>query len=78
VRRVDATPGQWQWVEVEVGSTAYRIRPGHRLRLLVSGSNFPRFDVNPGTADARGTATRHESAEHRVAWASELHLPISS
>jgi putative CocE/NonD family hydrolase len=78
VRRVDATPGQWQWVEVEVGSTAYRIRPGHRLRLLVSGSNFPRFDVNPGTADARGTATRHESAEHRVAWGSELHLPISS
>jgi putative CocE/NonD family hydrolase len=76
VRRIDATPGTWQTVHVDVGSTAYLIRPGHALRLMVSGSNFPRFDVNPGTAEELGTAAVLRPAVHRVAWGSELHLPV--
>jgi putative CocE/NonD family hydrolase len=80
IRRVDVQPGEWTDVEVEVGSTAYLIRPGHRLRLHVAGSNFPRFDVNPGTADPPGTALRLDAAVHRIAWGpdagSVLRLPV--
>jgi putative CocE/NonD family hydrolase len=57
VARVQLTPGQPVPVEVTVGSTAYCFRAGHRVRVLVSGSNFPRFDVNP-----------ERPAEHTVRW----------
>ena len=32
--------------------------PGHRIRLDVSSSNFPRFDVNPNTGEAIGRERR--------------------
>ena len=35
---------------VELGHTGYRLRPGHRLRLEVSSSAFPRYIAHPGTA----------------------------
>jgi uncharacterized protein len=48
--RVD---GPWpREVTVELGSTGYRLRPGHRLRLAFSSSEFPRYLLHPGsTAD---------------------------
>jgi putative CocE/NonD family hydrolase len=36
--------------------TANLFLPGHRLRLDVSSSNFPRFDVNPNTGEPEGEA----------------------
>jgi putative CocE/NonD family hydrolase len=39
-------PGRLEEVRVLVGSTANRFLPGHRIRLDVSSSNFPRFDAN--------------------------------
>ena len=33
-------------IRVLVGSTANRFLPGHRIRLDISSSNFPRFDPN--------------------------------
>jgi predicted acyl esterase len=36
-------------VEVDLWSTAYRFAAGHRLRLQVCASDFPRYDLNPGT-----------------------------
>lgn len=78
VRRRDLAPGTWVDVDVDVGSTAYRVRRGHLLRLHVSGSNFPRFDVNPGSAGETGTATFLHPAEHRVAWGSQVRLPVVS
>ena len=36
---------------VDLGHTAYRVRPGHRLRLEVSSSAFPRYGLHPGTRD---------------------------
>jgi predicted acyl esterase len=35
---------------VDLGHTGYRLRPGHRLRLEVSSSAFPRYTWHPGTA----------------------------
>jgi uncharacterized protein len=37
-------------VEVDLWSTAYAFAPGHRLRVIVSGSNHPRYEVNPTLA----------------------------
>ena len=34
---------------VDLGHTGYRIRPGHRIRLEVSSSAFPRYIWHPGT-----------------------------
>jgi predicted acyl esterase len=30
---------------------AYDVAAGHRLGLVLSGSNYPRFERNPGTGD---------------------------
>lgn len=37
--------------EVDLGSTAMVFAAGHRLRVLVMSSDFPRYDRNPGTGD---------------------------
>ena len=40
--------------------------PGHRIRLDVSSSNFPRFDVNPNTGEAIGRERRRMVADNTV------------
>ncbi|MGY4642991.1 CocE/NonD family hydrolase [Cellulomonas sp. URHB0016] len=52
-------PGEVREVVVELGATAQTFAAGHRLRLDVSSSNFPRFDVNPGTGTAAGVTPSH-------------------
>ena len=52
--------------------TANRFAAGHRLRLDISSSNFPRFDVNSNTGEPEAvtrrkvvaTNTVHMDAEH--------------
>jgi putative CocE/NonD family hydrolase len=39
--------GQVYRISVYVGDTAHTFRRGHRIRLEISGGNFPRFDRNP-------------------------------
>jgi hypothetical protein len=36
-------------VAVDLGHTGYRLRPGHRLRLELASSAFPRYVWHPGT-----------------------------
>jgi putative CocE/NonD family hydrolase len=43
------TPGKLYKVTVDAGVTSNVFRAGHRIRLEVSSSNFPRFDRNPNT-----------------------------
>jgi uncharacterized protein len=50
-------------VIVDLGHTGYRVRAGHRLRLDVAASAFPRYILHPGTpqdawSGARTSATR--------------------
>jgi predicted acyl esterase len=40
--------------------------PGHWIRLDVSSSNFPRFDVNPNTGEALGRERRRVVADNTV------------
>jgi putative CocE/NonD family hydrolase len=46
--------------------TANLFLPGHRLRLDVSSSNFPKFDVNPNTGEPEGRARRRRVAVNTV------------
>ena len=39
-------PGQVYNIQVDVWSTSYIFNPGHRVRVDVSSSNYPRFSVN--------------------------------
>ncbi|MBY4039175.1 CocE/NonD family hydrolase [Rhodococcus fascians] len=54
------TPSGMTRVAVDVGDTAYRVRAGHRIRVDISGSNFPRFDRNPGTEGLPGMIPAEE------------------
>jgi predicted acyl esterase len=39
---------------------------GHRIRLDISSSNFPRFDVNPNTGAPEGSSGPRQKARNRV------------
>ncbi len=44
------TPGEIYEITVELQNLAVTFRRGHRIRLIVTGSDYPHFDVNPNTA----------------------------
>lgn len=48
------TPGQVYPITVKAFPTSNLFKRGHRIRLDISSSNFPRFDVNPNTGGAEG------------------------
>jgi uncharacterized protein len=45
------TPGTVYEFTIEMYPTSLLFKRGHRIRLDVSSSNFPRFDVNPNTGE---------------------------
>jgi predicted acyl esterase len=49
-----ATPSGPMSVTLTLYPTSNLFMPGHRIRLDVSRSNFPRFDVNPNTGQRSG------------------------
>lgn len=56
------TPGQTYPVTLDLAVTANVFLPGHRIRLEVSSSNFPRYDRNTNT----GGVIAEESAEQAI------------
>lgn len=48
-----ANPGEIYHISVDLWATSNVFLPGHKLRLEVTSSNFPRFDRNPNTAKSR-------------------------
>lgn len=75
-----ANPGQVYHIMVDLWSTANVFLPGHKLRLEVSSSNFPRFDRNLNTGDVQSRGTHMLKATnviyHDRAHPSALILPI--
>jgi len=45
------TPGQIYPIEIDLWSTSYIWNTGHRIRVAVSSSNYPRYLANPNTVD---------------------------
>jgi len=68
--------GGWIDIEVPMSSTAHRFRPGHRLRVQVSGGAHPRFARNTGTAEQIATATSLVPAEIEIVSGPVLSLPV--
>ena len=61
-------PGEIVEVTIELPPIANRFRAGHKLRVDIASSNFPRFDINPGTGEPLGRHT------HTVKARNTLHL----
>ena len=51
---------------IEMYPTSNVFARGHRIRVDISSSNFPRFDVNPNTGEPLGRHTRLEEAHNTV------------
>jgi putative CocE/NonD family hydrolase len=72
--------GEIYQVDVTLAPTSNLFERGHRIRLDLSSSNYPRFDLNPNTGDPLGVTGRavpvdvtiHHDAEHP----SHLLLPV--
>ena len=53
-------------IRITLFPTANLFLPGHRIRLDISSSNFPKFDVNPNTGEPEGMARRKRVAVNTV------------
>lgn len=64
----------------ELPPVANHFAAGHRIRIDISSSNFPRFDVNPNTGEPLGLSRSKIVAHNRVhmgpAQPSRIRLPI--
>ena len=73
-------PGRVYEYTIDMWATSNTFLPGHRIRLEISSSNFPRFDRNLNTGEEPGTATRMEKAGqtiyHSAEYPSHLVLPV--
>jgi putative CocE/NonD family hydrolase len=55
ITRVHCKPGETSAVEVDLWSTSMLFKKGHRIRVQVTSSCFPRWDRNLNTADGLKT-----------------------
>jgi uncharacterized protein len=60
------TPGKVYAIKVTAFPTSNLFKRGHRIRLDISSSNFPHFDVNPNTGAPEGTGLELRTARNTV------------
>ena len=65
---------------IDLWATSHVFKVGHRLRLEVSSSNFPRYDRNPNTGHEFGVdaelRTAQQTVFHDSRYLSHLVLPV--
>ena len=59
-------PGEVYAITIELFPVANLFCRGHRLRLDISSSNFPHFDVNPNSGEPEGEWLQVRIARNRV------------
>ncbi|MBL8270933.1 CocE/NonD family hydrolase [Steroidobacter sp.] len=73
-------PGEVYEIKLDLDSTSNWFAPGHRIRLEVSSSNFPRFDRNLNTGVSGAWSAESVTAHNQVhvggACPSRLILPV--
>ena len=73
-------PGKVYEYKIDMWATSQVFLPGHRIRLELSSSDFPRFDRNLNTGEDPNTGTRMEIARqtiyHSRQYPSHLVLPL--
>ena len=65
-------PDQVYEVQISLVPTSNLFKAGHRIRLDISSSNFPRFDVNPNTGEPMGRHT-HTAVAHNTVYVDREH-----
>jgi len=74
------TPNQVYQFQVDLWSTAQLFKAGHRLRIHVTSSDFPRYDRNLNTGGPFGTeshsAVARNTVFHDAMRPSHLLLPV--
>ena len=73
-------PGEVYEIVIDLQATGNYFGPGHRIRLEVSSSNFPRFDRNLNTGgnnyDEREWEVAANTVHHSAKHASHIVLPV--
>jgi putative CocE/NonD family hydrolase len=59
-------PGEVYPFTITLFPTSNVFKAGHRIRLDLSSSNFPRFDVNPNTGEPIGKHARQAAADQQI------------
>ena len=59
-------PGQIYEVKVNLWPTSVVVNKGHRMRITITSSNYPRFDLNPGTGRAAHEAEKMVKQINRI------------
>jgi putative CocE/NonD family hydrolase len=79
-REVLMQPGTIYPLTIRLSPTSNVFKRGHRIRVDISSSNFPRFDVNPNTGeplnDNRGRVVATNTVYHDADHPSHILLPI--
>jgi hypothetical protein len=77
---VPLTPGEVSRFTIDLWATSHVFLPGHRIRVEISSSNFPRFDRNLNTGGDQATGTRWQAAQqtvfHDARYPSHIVLPV--
>jgi hypothetical protein len=61
-----ARPGEICKMTIDAGVTGNVFQKGHRIRMEISSSNFPRFDRNPNTGELVAEATEPRKASQTI------------
>jgi hypothetical protein len=73
-------PGEVYKIRIDMWNTSNVFLAGHKLRLEISSSNFPRFDRNLNTGESGGVSSSMVKAEntiyHDAQHPSALILPV--
>ncbi len=73
-------PGKVYPIHIKLAPTSNLFKAGHRIRVDVSSSNFPRLDVNPNTGEPVGKHTHTVIAKNSIHCSqihpSSVNLPI--
>lgn len=73
-------PGKVYEIRIVLPPISNLFVKGHRIRLDIASSNFPRFDINPNTGEPLGRHTHRVVAVNNVHFgrsrASRLVLPV--
>lgn len=73
-------PGRIYEITIDLWATAVTFLPGHRVRLDVTSSNFPRWERNPNTGEDAAQATAWRPARqtilHDAEHPSRVTLPV--
>jgi len=73
-------PGQIYEAKIDLWPTSVVINKGHRMRITITNSNYPRFDLNPGAGKVAHEAKKMIKQTNRIhcsnTYPSRIILPI--